>query len=69
MHDFESLAPVRWDCKYPVVFIPKYRLIPTPPWGHFSCTFGITPILCKFPKLLLTPVFTEFTIYLNRYRQ
>jgi putative transposase len=25
MHDFESLAHVRWDCKYPVVFIPKYR--------------------------------------------
>ena len=25
MHDFESLAHVRWDCKYHVVFIPKYR--------------------------------------------
>lgn len=25
MQDFESLAHVRWDCKYHVVFIPKYR--------------------------------------------
>ena len=25
MHDFESLAHVRWDCKYHVVFIPQYR--------------------------------------------
>ncbi len=25
MRDFESLAHVRWDCKYHVVFIPKYR--------------------------------------------
>jgi putative transposase len=25
MHDFESLSHVRWDCKYHVVFIPKYR--------------------------------------------
>jgi putative transposase len=25
MHDFENLAHVRWDCKYHVVFIPKYR--------------------------------------------
>jgi putative transposase len=25
MHDFESLAHVKWDCKYHVVFIPKYR--------------------------------------------
>ena len=25
MHDFESLAPVQWDCKYHVGFIPKYR--------------------------------------------
>jgi putative transposase len=25
LHDFESLAHVRWDCKYHVVFIPKYR--------------------------------------------
>jgi putative transposase len=25
MHDFASLAHVRWDCKYHVVFIPKYR--------------------------------------------
>ena len=25
MHDFESLAHVRRDCKYHMVFIPKYR--------------------------------------------
>jgi putative transposase len=25
MQDFESLAHVKWDCKYHVVFIPKYR--------------------------------------------
>ncbi|MFH1057425.1 MAG: transposase, partial [Pseudomonadota bacterium] len=25
MHDWESLAHVRWDCKYHVVFVPKYR--------------------------------------------
>ena len=25
MEDFESLAHVRWECKYYVVFIPKYR--------------------------------------------
>ena len=24
MNDFESLAHVRWECKYYVVFIPKY---------------------------------------------
>jgi len=25
MHDWRSLSHVRWDCKYHVVFIPKYR--------------------------------------------
>ena len=25
MEDFESLSHVRWECKYHVVFIPKYR--------------------------------------------
>jgi putative transposase len=25
MEDFESLSHVRWDCKYHIVFIPKYR--------------------------------------------
>jgi len=25
MHDWMSLAHVRWDCKYHVVFVPKYR--------------------------------------------
>jgi len=25
MHEWESLAHVRWDCKYHVVIIPKYR--------------------------------------------
>ena len=25
MDDYESLKPTRWECKYPVVFIPKCR--------------------------------------------
>ena len=25
MHEWQSLSHVRWDCKYHVVFIPKYR--------------------------------------------
>ena len=25
MLDWESLSHVRWDCKYHVVFVPKYR--------------------------------------------
>lgn len=25
MHEWESLSHVRWDCKYHVVFVPKYR--------------------------------------------
>lgn len=25
MKDYPSLSPTRWDCKYPVVFIPKQR--------------------------------------------
>ena len=25
MNDFESLAHVRWECKYLIIFIPKYR--------------------------------------------
>jgi len=25
MNDFESLAHVRWECKYHAIFIPKYR--------------------------------------------
>ena len=25
MHDWRSLAHVRWECKYHVVIIPKYR--------------------------------------------
>jgi len=25
MHDWQSLSHVRWDCKYHVVVIPKYR--------------------------------------------
>ena len=25
MHDWESLAHVRWECKYHVIIIPKYR--------------------------------------------
>ena len=25
MKEWQSLAPVRGECKYPIVFIPKYR--------------------------------------------
>jgi len=25
MHDWQSLSPVRWECKYHMVLIPKYR--------------------------------------------
>jgi putative transposase len=25
MHDWASLSHVRWDCKYHIVFVPKYR--------------------------------------------
>lgn len=25
MHDWKSLSHVKWDCKYHVVFVPKYR--------------------------------------------
>jgi putative transposase len=25
MHEWQSLSHVRWDCKYHIVFIPKYR--------------------------------------------
>ena len=25
MHDWETLSHVRWECKYHLVFIPKYR--------------------------------------------
>ena len=25
MHDFESLSHVRWECKYHIIIIPKYR--------------------------------------------
>ena len=26
MHEWQSLSHVRWECKYHVVIIPKYRL-------------------------------------------
>ena len=25
MDDYDSLSPTKWECKYHVVFIPKYR--------------------------------------------
>ena len=38
MRDYKSLAHTRWDCKYPVVFIPKKRqkLI----YGHLRTFLG-----------------------------
>ena len=25
MHEWNSLSHVRWDCKYHIVFVPRYR--------------------------------------------
>ena len=25
MHDWQSLSHVRWDCKYHMIIVPKYR--------------------------------------------
>lgn len=25
MHEWESLSHVKWECKYHIVFVPKYR--------------------------------------------
>ena len=46
MNDFESLAHVRWECKYHVIFIPKYRRKVI--YGKLrAATGGILQDLCK----------------------
>ena len=46
MHDGESLAHVRWECKYHVVIIPKYRRKVR--YGQFRAQVGaILRELCR----------------------
>ena len=46
MHDWESLAHVRWECKYHVVIIPKYRRKVL--YGQFRAKIGaILRELCR----------------------
>ena len=46
MHDWESLAHVRWECEYHVVIIPKYRRKLF--YGQFRAKIGaIVRELCR----------------------
>ena len=46
MHDWTNLSHVRWDCKYHVVFVPKYRK--KKPYGKFRTRVGeILRDLCR----------------------
>ena len=46
MHDWRSLSHVRWDCKYHVVIVPKYRKRKL--YGKFRKTVGdIIKDLCR----------------------
>ena len=46
MHDWQSLSHVRWDCKYHVVIIPKYRKRKL--YGKFKRNVGdIIKDLCR----------------------
>ncbi len=46
MHDWQSLSHVRWECKYHVVIIPKYRKRKL--YGKFKCHVGdIIKDLCR----------------------
>jgi len=48
MHDWASLSHVRWDCKYHVVFVPKYREKKL--YGKFQARVGeILRDLCRQP--------------------
>ena len=52
MTDFESLAHVRWDCKYHVVFVPKYRRKVI--YGKLRASIGaILRDLCKQKGIVL----------------
>ena len=46
MKNSESLSHVRWECKYHVVFIPKYRGIVVHGKSH-SAIGRIIPELCQ----------------------
>ena len=46
MHDWKSLSHVRWDCKYHIVFVPKYRQKKL--YGKFrNLVGGIIRDLCR----------------------
>ena len=46
MHDWTSLSHVRWDCKYHIVFVPKYRTKKL--YGKFRAQVGdIIKDLCR----------------------
>lgn len=46
MHDWTSLSHVRWDCKYHIVFVPKYRQKKL--YGKFRTQVGdIIKDLCR----------------------
>ncbi len=52
MHDWESLSHVRWDCKYHVVFVPKYRKKKL--YGKFRRRVGeILKDLCRQKRIEL----------------
>jgi putative transposase len=52
MQDFQSLAHVKWDCKYHVVFLPKYRRKVL--YGRFRAGVGrILRQLCEQKEIVL----------------
>ena len=52
MHDWQSLAHVRWDCKYHVVIVPKYRKRRL--YGKFRKSVGqIVSELCQQKRVEL----------------
>ena len=50
MHDWKSLSHVRWDCKYHVVIVPKYRKRRL--YGKFrESVGGILKELCRQKRI------------------
>jgi len=50
MHDWKSLSHVRWDCKYHVVIVPKYRKRRL--YGRFrESVGGILKELCRQKRI------------------
>ncbi|MDL1967674.1 MAG: IS200/IS605 family transposase [Deltaproteobacteria bacterium] len=46
MHEWKSLSHVRWDCKYHIVIVPKYRQKVL--YGKLKCDIGeILRDLCR----------------------